>query len=85
MSTPDSDKPINQHKVVAGDTLSQIALNYYGSAAKDKWMLIYEANKDIIGDNPNLIRPGMVLNIPSQEASTQTTPEETKKTGHTPS
>lgn len=57
-------KNIAHHKVVAGDTLSGIALKYYGSAAKEKWMAIYEANKETIGDNPSLIRVGQKLNIP---------------------
>lgn len=55
---------IAEHKVVAGDTLSGIALKYYGSAAREHWMAIYEANKETIGNNPNLIRIGQRLNIP---------------------
>lgn len=57
-------KTARKHKVVAGDTLSGIALKYYGSAAREKWMMIYEANKATIGDNPNLIRAGTELIIP---------------------
>ena len=57
-------KIIAEHTVGGGDTLSHIALEYYGSAAKDKWMVIYEANKDIIGDNPNKLARGLVLKIP---------------------
>lgn len=57
-------KFIAEHKVVQGDTLGGISLKYYGSAVKDKWMLIYEANRDVIGDNPNLIRLGTILKIP---------------------
>jgi nucleoid-associated protein YgaU len=53
---------IAQHTVVPGDTLSGIAQKYYGSAAK--WPQIYEANKAVIGANPNLIRPGQVFQIP---------------------
>jgi nucleoid-associated protein YgaU len=53
-----------EHTVAAGDTLGAIALQYYGSAVKEKWMAIYEANKAVIGDNPNLIKPGQVLKIP---------------------
>jgi nucleoid-associated protein YgaU len=53
-----------QHTVVAGESLGQIALNYYGSASTESWMRIYEANKDTIGDNPSAIQVGMVLNIP---------------------
>jgi len=57
---------IAEHTVASGETLSHIALKHYGSAAKEKWMLIFEANKEVIGDNPNLIRPGQVLKIPKQ-------------------
>ena len=55
---------VAEHTVVAGDSLSAIANQYYGSGAKDKWMAIYEANKELIGDNPSLIRVGQVLKIP---------------------
>jgi nucleoid-associated protein YgaU len=53
-----------EHTVAEDEALSHIALKYYGSAAKEKWMVIYEANKDVIGDNPNIIVPGQVLKIP---------------------
>lgn len=52
------------HTVKSGETLSDIALKYYGSAVKEKWMAIYEANKDVIGDDPNLIKEGQKLRIP---------------------
>ncbi len=55
---------IAQHKVVSGDTMSGLALKYYGSAVKEKWMAIYEANKETIGENPAFIKVGQVLNIP---------------------
>lgn len=55
-----------EHTVTSGETLSSIALKYYGSAAKDDWMAIYEANKSVIGDNPNLIKPDQVLKIPER-------------------
>ena len=57
-------KTIAEHTVKKGETLSHIALAYYGSAARENWMQIYEANKDVLGDNYNLIRPGQVLKIP---------------------
>ncbi len=57
-------KFIAVHKIASGDTLSQIALNYYGHATRDYWMVIYEANKDVIGDNPGMLHPGAVINIP---------------------
>ena len=57
-----------EHTVASGDTLSHIAQKYYKSADREKWMAIYEANKEIIGDNPSLIRAGQVLQIPSLPA-----------------
>jgi nucleoid-associated protein YgaU len=57
---------VNEHTVVAGDTLSKIAQKYYGSGERDEWMAIYEANKKVIGDNPSLIRVGQVLKIPKR-------------------
>lgn len=53
-----------QHTVIPGNTLAGIANKYYGSSVREKWMLIYEENRDVIGDNPSLIRPGQILNIP---------------------
>lgn len=50
------------YTVVAGDSLSKIAKRELGDAGK--WNEIYEANRDKI-DNPNLIHPGQVLNLPS--------------------
>ncbi len=51
------------HEVVSGDTLSAIALKYYGNAAL--WPKIYEANKRVIGDDPGKIFPGQKLDIPA--------------------
>ena len=55
-------KYIGEHTVVSGDNLSYISKQYYGSTAH--WKLIYEENKEVIGDNPNLIRVGQVFKIP---------------------
>ncbi|MCI9064231.1 MAG: LysM peptidoglycan-binding domain-containing protein [Clostridia bacterium] len=41
-----------------GDTLSEIAQKY-----NIDWQIIYEQNKEIIGDNPDLIIPGQILTI----------------------
>jgi len=65
-------KVIAEHTVAAGETLSHISLKYYNSAVRKYWMLIYEANVDVIGDDYNLIRVGDVLLIPEL-------PEEMKK------
>ncbi len=52
-----------QHTVQSGETLSHISLHYYKTA--NRWKEIYEANKAVIGDNPNRIYPGQVLVIPN--------------------
>lgn len=52
-----------QHTVASGETLSHISLHYYKTA--NRWKEIYEANKDVIGDNPNKIYPGQMLVIPN--------------------
>ena len=57
-------REVKKHVVVSGDTLSGIAEKYYGDAGK--YFKIHEANKDLIGDNPDLIQPGMELVIPKQ-------------------
>lgn len=51
-----------QHTVIAGESLSKIAAHYYGDAAK--WEIIYEANKALIGANPDLLKAGQVLKVP---------------------
>ncbi len=51
-----------QYTVVKGDSLSKIARAVYGDASK--WPKIYEANKAVIGKNPNLIFPGQVFSLP---------------------
>lgn len=55
---------IAEHTMRPDETLSHLALKYYGSAIREKWMVIYEANKDVIGPDPAHVRPGTVLKIP---------------------
>jgi nucleoid-associated protein YgaU len=55
---------IAEHVVEEGETLSHIALEHYGNAGAMYYTAIYEANKDVIGDNMNVIKPGQVLAIP---------------------
>jgi nucleoid-associated protein YgaU len=50
-----------QHIVQSGDTLSKIAIRYYGDASK--WDQIAEANRDIIA-NPDRLVVGASLRIP---------------------
>lgn len=46
--------------VQSGDSLSKIG-HHHGVS----WESIYEANKDLIGDNPDVIHPGQQLKIPT--------------------
>ena len=46
-----------------GDSLSEIAQREMGDG--DRWKELYEANKAAIGDDPDLIHPGLELTIPS--------------------
>jgi len=50
--------------VKQGETLSHIAQQVYGKASR--WHAIFDANRDQL-DDPDLIRPGQVLKIPSEE------------------
>lgn len=50
------------YTVKSGDCLWNIAKKYYGNGADYK--KIYNANKKIIGSNPNIIKVGQVLTIP---------------------
>ena len=56
---------IDNYTVQANDTLSHIANRFYGKATPAHYTLIYEHNKDVIGSNMNLIKPGQVLRIPA--------------------
>ncbi|MDE7426930.1 MAG: HU family DNA-binding protein [Muribaculaceae bacterium] len=47
--------------VTAKRYLTTIARDHYGS--RDKWVIIYEANKDVI-TNPDVIAPGTIVRVP---------------------
>jgi LysM repeat protein len=57
------------YTVQQGDTLGKIAYNYCTT-----WKEIYDLNRDTIGKNPNVIRPGMVLTVPANCGSSETPP-----------
>ena len=65
--TPAQERPAppqpSTYTVVSGDSLWKIAQRFYGAGSE--YPKIYEANRAIIGNNPNLIFPGQVLTIPS--------------------
>jgi nucleoid-associated protein YgaU len=51
------------YTVKSGDTLSDIAESEMGDA--NRWPELYAANKEAVGDDPNLIHPGLELRIPT--------------------
>lgn len=51
-----------EYDVKKGDSLSKIAKTVYGDM--HRWKDIYDANRELIGDNPDLIQPGWTLRIP---------------------
>jgi nucleoid-associated protein YgaU len=52
-----------EYVVEPGDTLRTIALQQYGDAAQ--WQRVYQANREVIGPDPDALRPGMRLRIPA--------------------
>lgn len=52
-----------------GDSLWSLSADRLGPFASDvdiavDWPRIYQANKDVIGSDPNLLRPGQILRLP---------------------
>jgi nucleoid-associated protein YgaU len=50
------------YTVQVGDTLGKIAKKFYGDG--NMWGVIYQHNKDRIGNNPDFITPGLKIIIP---------------------
>jgi nucleoid-associated protein YgaU len=50
------------HTVSSGDSLSTIAKQHYGVSAM--WRVLYAANRDAIGPDPDRIKVGMKLAVP---------------------
>ena len=61
LAAPAAAKAPRVYEVVSGDSLSKIAKQFYGDAAK--YPKIFEANRDQLKD-PNVIQPGQKLKIP---------------------
>ncbi|MCF6191637.1 MAG: LysM peptidoglycan-binding domain-containing protein [Candidatus Hydrothermae bacterium] len=53
------------HTVAYGETLWDIAARYYGTP--DAWDLLYAVNREAIGDTPEDLQPGTVLEIPLRD------------------
>lgn len=70
ITNTNSNRPIEKsvpktYTVQNGDSLWKIAKKYLGDGGRWNEIYTYNNNKSIIGGNPNLIRAGQVLSIPS--------------------
>jgi LysM repeat protein len=68
--------PPASYQVVPGDTLSRLALQFYGSVKW--WWLLADSNRDVV-DNPNGLVPGMVLQIPTFSSFTDAQKNDAKR------
>ena len=58
------------YEIKTGDNLWNIAKSHLGNGLD--WKKIYEMNQNILGSNPDLIRPGTMINLPNDIAATST-------------
>lgn len=66
-SAPAATSPEKQnrwHVVQPGENLTLIAQAYYGPEHASHWITLYNFNRELIGENPDFIQPGMELLIP---------------------
>ena len=54
----------DEYLVSRGDFLARISGNVDVMGDPTKWRQLYEANKDVVGEEPNLIYPYQILRIP---------------------
>jgi|GEM_PF-3338815 len=57
---------MKKYRVKENEDLGSIARKY----ALPSWKYLYELNKDAIGDNPDLLKPGTELKIPMWDSTT---------------
>jgi LysM repeat protein len=65
LAVPSAAAPA-RYTVAPGDTLSAVAMSL---AVPGGWQRLYAANRQAIGPDPNVIRPGTVLNLPHLAAT----------------
>lgn len=63
-----------EHKVAKGDSLSSLSGMDMHYAVQDYWPILYSYNRDRLGNNPDLIHPGIMLRIPCLDESGQPLP-----------
>ena len=66
-SSANATEICGEYSVVQGDTLRLISEKHYG--APELYSILFEANADIIGANPNTIETGMKLAIPCRQGT----------------
>lgn len=71
----------SKYEVKSGDTLVGISTKELDTT---NWKPLYEANKKVVGSNPNLIFPGQDLVLPDGKAKTTVVKESTDKPVETP-
>jgi nucleoid-associated protein YgaU len=54
------------YEIQSGDTLLSIAEQFYGD--NSQWRKIYDANRDVIGSNPDALKVGTTLKIPPKDS-----------------
>ena len=59
------------YEIQRGDSLRELAIHAYGT---EDYRFIYDANRDVIGSNPNIIRVGDLLTFPCLEDAGLTQP-----------
>jgi hypothetical protein len=65
LAVPGGQRPLS-YTVAPGDTLSAVAA---ALGVRGGWRALYAANRRVVGPDPGLIRPGMILSVPGQAGS----------------
>lgn len=55
---------LKEHTLTPDDTLSALALHFYGHSTPEYWGLIIEANKAELGEDVKNYKPGKKIKIP---------------------
>ena len=55
---------LEMHTITPNETLSHLALHFYGHATPEYWKLIIDANKAELGEDVKNYKPGKTIKIP---------------------